>query len=149
VGASVATICASIFDVPVAQLAIHCGPIAGGYGCDMGQLPSPPGALTVVAYALAAPAVILGAYLLLSGRLPLRVGRLKQIHSRRATRLLGASLVIWSFGAALTGWETAILSHQAEPSPRWLGMTPFLALIASLGLSWWAYRLDRRARPLP
>jgi hypothetical protein len=149
VGASAATTCASIFDVPVAHLEIHCGPIAGGFGCDMGQLPSPPAALTAVAYALAATAVILGAYLILSGRLPPRVGRLKQIQSRRATRILGASLMIWSLGAAWTGWEMAILSHHAEPSPRWLGMTPFLALMASLGLSWWAYRLDRRARPLP
>jgi hypothetical protein len=149
VGASAATISASIFDVPVAHLAIHCGPIAGGYGCDMGQFPSSPAAFTAVAYALAAAALILGAYLVLSIRLPLRVGRLKNIQSRSATRILGASLMIWSLGAAWTGWEMAILSHHAEPSPRWLGMTPFLATMASLGLSWCAYRLDRRARPLP
>ena len=115
----------------------------------MGLLPSLPALLTVVAYALAAAALIVGAYLILSGRLPLRVGRLNQIHSRRATRILGTSLVTWSVGAVLTGWETAILSHYAEPSPWWLGMTPFLALMASLGLAWWAYRLDRRAPPLP
>jgi hypothetical protein len=116
----------------------------------MGQFPSPPPAVLIgVAYALAAAALIIGAYLVLSGRLPLRVGQLKQIHSRRGTRLLGASLIIWSLGAVLTGWEMAILSHHAEPSPRWLGTIPFLALMASLGLSWWAYGLDRRAQPLP
>jgi hypothetical protein len=133
----------------VVHLAIHCGPIAGGFGCDMGQLPSPPAVLTVVAYALAAAALILGAYVVLSGRLPLRVGRLKQIHSRRATRILGASLMTWSLGAVWIGWDTANLSHHAEPSPLWLGMTPFLVIMVSLGLSLWAYRLDRRARPLP
>jgi hypothetical protein len=131
----------------VVELAIHCGPIAGGYGCDMGELPAPPAESVTVFYALAAAAMALGIYVILSGRLPIRLGLLKKIWSKRATRLIGLSYVAWSFFAVWLGRDFALLSRHTVPGPTWLEMLFFPAIIANLALQWWAYTIDRRRTP--
>jgi hypothetical protein len=113
----------------------------------MRQLPAPPVALAFVTYAMAAAGLAIGTYSVISGRLLMKVGRLKQIWSKRAARLIGLSLVIWSLFAVLLGWEAAILSRHVVPSPGWLGLLSLPVAIATLSLDWWAYRIDR-PRPL-
>jgi len=113
----------------------------------MGELPSPPAELAIVFYAIAAAGAATSAYVLISGRLPVRVGRLKQIWSQRAMRLLGLSLMIWSLFVVWLAWDLVMLSHRTVPRPEWLGMPPLLAIIASLALQWWAYHIDRRRMP--
>lgn len=129
------------------ELAIHCGPIAGGYGCDMGELPAPPVELATVIYAIATAGLAVGIYTVISGHLLLRVGRLKQIWSKKAARLIGLSLVIESLIAVWLGRDTVALSHHTVPSSDWLGMIAFPALLAAFALDWWAHRIDR-PRPL-
>ena len=129
------------------HLAIHCGPIAGGYGCDLGEFPSPPAEFAIIFYALGAAGLAVAAYTVISGRLLIRPGRLKQIWSKRAARLIGVSLVIWSLFAVLLGWETTILSRHAVPSPAWLDLLSLPVAIVSLSLDWWAYHIDRRRTP--
>lgn len=134
-------------DDTVVELAIHCGRIPGGFGCDLGGLPAPPAELAIVFYAVGAAGLAIGAFEMVSGRLPVRVGWLKEIWSKRAARLTGVSLVIQSLLAVLLGWETSILSRHTVPSPGWLGLFSLPVAIVSLSLDWWAHRLDRR-RPL-
>ena len=131
----------------VVELAIHCGPIAGGYACDMGELPTPPAELAIVLYAIAAAAMYLGIFVVLSGRLPIRLGLLREIWSKTAARLIGLSLVVWSFCVAWFGWDWALLSRHSVPSPTWLELLLSPTFFASLALSWWAYRIDRRRTP--
>jgi hypothetical protein len=119
--------------------------MAGGYGCDMGELPAPPVELAFVTYAIAAAGLAIGIYSVISGRLPIKVGRLKQIWSKRAARLIGVSLVIYSLFAVLLGWEAAILSRHAVPSPEWLALLSLPVAIVTFSLDWWAHRIDRPA----
>ena len=111
----------------------------------MGELPAPPVELAFVAYALGAAGLAVAAYTLISGRLLARPGRLKQIWSKRAARLIGVSLVIWSLFAVLLGWQGAILSRHVVPSPGWLGLLSLPVAIVSFSLEWWAHRIDRPA----
>ena len=134
-------------DVTVVDLAIHCGPIAGGYGCDLGELPAPPVELAFVLYAIAAAGLAIGTYSVISGRFLIKYGQLKQIWSKSAARLIGVSLVIWSLFAILLGWETAILSRHVLPSPGWVGLLGLPVVIVTLSLDWWAYSIDRRHTP--
>jgi len=131
----------------VVELAIHCGPIAGGYACDMGELPAPPVELAFITYAMAAAGLAIGTYSVISGRLPIKVGRLKQIWSKGAARLSGVSLVIYSLFAVLLGWEAAILSRHVVPSPGWLGLLSLPVAIVTLSLDWLAHRIDRGRTP--
>ena len=98
-------------------------------------------------YAIAAAAMALGIYLLLSGRLPIRLGLLREISSKRAARLIGLSLVVWSFSWAWLGRDWALLSRHTVPSPRWVEGLLFPAFIASLALNFWASRMDRHRTP--
>jgi hypothetical protein len=131
----------------VVELAIHCGPIAGGYGCDMGEFPTPPAEFAIIFYAFAVAGLAVAAYTVISGRLLVRPGRLKQIWSQTAIRLLGLSLAIQSLVAVLLGSDLVVLSHRTVTSPEWLSVAPFPAILASLGLDWWAYHIDRRRTP--
>lgn len=114
----------------------------------MGGLPMPPAELVIVFYAVAAAAMALGIYVVVSGRLPIRLGLLKEIWSTRATRLIGLSYVVWSFFAVWLGRDFALLSRHTVPGPTWLEMLFFPAIIASLALQWCAYHIDRRRTPL-
>jgi len=131
----------------MAHLAIHCGPVAGGFSCDMGEFPSPPAEFAIIFYALGAAGLAVAAYTVISGRLRARPGRLKQIWSQTAIRLLGLSLAIQSLVAVLLGSDLVTLSHRTIPSRAWLGMASFPAVLASLALNWWAYHIDRRRTP--
>jgi len=113
----------------------------------MGELPAPPVEMAFVIYAIAAAAMVLGIYVVLSGHLPIRLGFLKEIWSTRATRLIGLSYVVWSFFAVWLGRDLALLSRHTVPSPSWLEMLFFPTFIASLALQWWAYQIDRRRTP--
>ena len=119
----------------------------GGFPTVYGNLPSPPGELAIVSYAIAAAGLAIGAYTVISGHLLVRAGRLKQIWSQRAARLLGLSLMLWSLFAVWLGWDLSMLSHETVPTREWLGMPPLLAIIASLGLQWYAYHIDRCHTP--
>jgi hypothetical protein len=103
--------------------------------------------VVIVFYAIAAAAMAVGIYVVLSGRLPIRLGLLKEIWSKRATRLIGLGLVVWSFSWAWLGRDWGLLSGHTVPSPRWVEGLLFPAFIASLGLNLWAYRMDRRRTP--
>jgi hypothetical protein len=109
----------------------------------MGEFPSPPAELAIILYALGAAGLAIGTYSVISGHLLIKVGRLKQIWSKRAARLIGVSRVIWSLFAVLLGWETAILSRHIVPSPEWLALLSLPVAIVSLSLEWWAHRIDR------
>jgi hypothetical protein len=109
----------------------------------MGELPAPPVELAFVTYAIAAAGLAIGTYSAISGRLLIKIGRLKQIWSKRAARLIGLSLVISSLFAVLLGWEAAILSRHVVPSPGWLGLLSLPVAIVTLSLDWWAFRIDR------
>ena len=124
-------------------LAIHCGPIGGGFGCDMGDLPSLPAEFAIILYAAAAAGLAIGGYTAVSGsgRLYWRVGRRKQIWSQTAMRLLGLSLMLSSLAIVGLGWGLVMLSNRRVPSPEWLLMLPTPALLASAAIHWWAYHI--------
>ena len=111
------------------------------------RLPAPPVELAFITYAMAAAGLAIGTYSVISGRLPIKVGRLKQIWSKRAARLSGVSLVIYSLFAVLLGWEAAILSRHVVPSPGWLGLLSLPVAIVTLSLDWLAHRIDRGRTP--
>src|SRR5690349_2110847 len=81
----------------VIPMAIRCGPMGGGFGCDMGEIPPPPAALAWVLVAFAVVALVCGIYMLITGLPLVRFARLKQISTARAGRLLGLALVLDSF----------------------------------------------------
>jgi hypothetical protein len=112
----------------------------------MGEFPSPPAEFGIIFYVLSVAGFAVAAYTLISGRLLVRPGRLKQIWSQTAIRLVGLSLAIWSLVAGLLGWDVVALS-RTKPSPEWLSMAPFPPLLASLALNWWAFHIDRRRTP--
>jgi disulfide bond formation protein DsbB len=131
----------------VTHLAIHCGPTGGSFGCDMGDLPAPPVAFAWLLFAVAVLGLLLGVYMVVTGRLLVRFGTLKGVSTPRGTRLLGLALILDSFAAALIAQGINLLSQHLEP-PRWFELV-FVALILVAALQWLAFRSDRRPGPAP
>lgn len=129
-------------------LAIHCAPMGGGFGCDMGDLPAPPAAFAWLLVAGAIIGLIFGASLLLAGRAPVRFGILNQTSTVRAGRLLGLALILDSIAAVFIAQGINFLSQHMEP-PRWwdLGLLPLT--LAAAALQWLALRVDRTPKPTP
>ncbi len=125
-------------------IAIHCGPMGGGFGCDMGDLPAPPAALAWVLVALAVVGLVCGVYMLITGLPLLRFGRLKEISTAPAGRLLGLALVLDSFVSVVIAQFINLMSQHIEP-PRWSGLV-FFPLLLVIALQWFAFRIDRRPK---
>ena len=130
------------------RLTTHCGATGGSFGCDPGDLPAPPVAFAWLLFAVAALALLLGVYMVITGRLLLRFGKLKHVSTPRGTRLLGLALILDSFAGALIAQGTNLLSQHLEP-PRWseVVFVPLIILVAAL--QWLAFRIDRRPGPAP
>src|SRR3989442_10865501 len=129
-------------------LATHCGPIAGGFGCDMGDLPATPAALAWGLVALAVVVLLYGVYMLSTGLPPVRFGRLKEISTARAGRLLGLALVLDSLVFVLLAQVINLLSQHIEPA-RWSALVFSVPLLLVVGLQWLAFRSDRRPTLAP
>jgi hypothetical protein len=128
-------------------LTIHCRPVGGGFGCDMGDLPAPPAALSWILYGLALGGLILGLYALVTGRLLVRWGKLKEISTARATRIIGLSLLVESVVSLEVGRVVALLSNHIEP-PHESELFVFPLLIVGALLQWLAFRIDRHPNPV-
>lgn len=127
-------------------LAIHCGANSGGFGCDMGDLPAPPAALSWFFYGLALVGLMLGLYALLAGRLLVRWGKLKEISTPRATRITGLSMLLESLVSLELGRKVVLLSNHVEPPP-WSQLLIFPVVILAALLQWLAFRIDRHPNP--
>lgn len=121
--------------------------MGGGFGCDMGDFPPPPAPFAWVLLALALVGLVFGVYLLITGLPLVRFGRLKQISTGRAARLLGLALLLYSFVSILIAQFVNLLSQHIEP-PRWSGLV-FLPLIFAVALQWYAFRSDRHPKAAP
>jgi hypothetical protein len=128
-------------------LAIHCGPIAGGFGCDMGELPAPPAALASVLYAIAIVGAAIGVVGLMTGWLP-KIGQLRSISTPAAARVMALVELLLSVSALIAAFGVGFLSRHVEP-PAWLVAAEFVILPAATLLEWQARRIDRRSRPSP
>ena len=126
----------------VTHLAIHCGPTGGSFGCDMGDLPAPPVAFAWLLFAVAVLALLLGVYMVITGRLLLRFGKLKHVSTPRGTRLLGLALILDGFAGAVIAQVIGLLSQHLEP-PRWSELV-IIPLILVAALQWLTFRIDRR-----
>ncbi len=107
----------SKIDVTVVNIAIHCGPIGGGFGCDMGELPTPPPELAIVIYAIAAAGLVIGTYVVLSGRFPIRVGNRHQadlVEEGHASTWLESRALVVVCGLARTGLGNTEPSHDSQ-----------------------------------
>lgn len=128
-------------------LAIHCGPIAGGFGCDMGELPAPPAALVWVLYAVAIVGAVIGVVGLMTGWLP-KIGRLRSISTPDAARMLALVELLLSVSALIAAFGVGFLSRHVEP-PHWLAVAEFVIVPTAALLEWQARRIDRQSRPSP
>ena len=127
-------------------LAIHCGRIAGGFGCDMGDLPAPPAAFAYLLYALAIVGGAVGIIALVTGRLP-KIGRLRRVSDPRAGRMMGLVELLVSAEALVLAVGLGFLSRHLEP-PHWLELLAPVLVLAAAVLDWQARQIDRRqARP--
>jgi hypothetical protein len=117
----------------------------GGYGCDMGELPAPPAAFGWILVILGVVAFLVGLQMLITGRVLLRFGTLKNVSTARAARVLGLALVLDSMVSVLLAYDFSYLSqHQVPPTSAQL---IFLPLILVTALQWLAFRIDRRRKP--
>jgi hypothetical protein len=128
-------------------LAIHCGPITGGFGCDMGELPAPPAALAWVLYAVAIVGIVIGVVGLMTGWLP-KIGRLRTISTPAAGRTMALVELLLSVSALIAAFGVGFLSRHVEP-PHWLAAAELVIVPAATLLEWQARRMDRRSRPSP
>jgi len=124
------------------HLANHCGPVAGGFGCDMGDLPAPPAVLTWILYGIALAGLVIGLHALVTGRLLVKFGKLREISTSRAARLIGLSLLVDSLASFEIGREIGLLVNHVEP-PHWSQFFVFALFIAAALLQWLAFRVDR------
>lgn len=108
----------------------------------MGDLPAPPVVFAWLLFAVAVLALLLGVYMVITGRLLLKFGKLKLVSTPRGTRLLGLALILDSFAGVLIAQVLSLLSQHLEP-PRWSELV-FVPLILVAGLQWLAFRIDRR-----
>jgi hypothetical protein len=129
-------------------MAIHCGPMGGGFGCDMGDLPPPPAALAWVLVALAVVGLVCGVYMLITGVPLVRFGKLKEISTARAGRLFGLALVLDSFVGVVIAQFINLTRQHIEPPP-WTGLVFLIPLILVAALQWFAFRIDRRPKAAP
>ncbi len=118
--------------------------MGGGFGCDFGDLPPPPGALAWFFIAFAIAGLVIGGYMLVTGLPLVRFGTLKQISTKRGGRLLGLALVLDSAVSVLIAQFIILASQHIEP-PRWFELI-FLAAIPITALQWVAFRIDRRPK---
>src|SRR5437764_363600 len=102
------------------HLANHCGPVAGGFGCDMGDLPAPPAVLTWILYGIALAGLVIGLHALVTGRLLVKFGKLREISTSRAARLVGLSLLVDSLASFEIGRGPPGI-HLYEQGRRRLG----------------------------
>jgi hypothetical protein len=128
-------------------LAIHCGPIAGGFGCDMGELPAPPAELAWVLYAIAIVGAAIGVVGLTTGWLP-KIGQLRSISTPAGARMMALVELLLSVSALIAAFGVGFLSRHVEP-PNWLAAAEFVIFPAVALLEWQARRIDRRSRPSP
>src|SRR5207247_491270 len=75
-------------------LQTHCWQSGGTFICDMGDLPGPPTALYYVLDAVGLVVLALGLYSLVTGRILLKLGRLKQLSTPGAVRVIGLSILL-------------------------------------------------------
>ena len=143
-GGSNASVFRGYIYLTVTNLAIHCGPTGGGFGCDMGDLPAPPALFAWLLFAVAVAGLVLGSHLLITGRPLVRFGRLKQVSTERAGRLLGLALVLDSLASVWIAQSINLLSQHIEP-PRWSGLV-VIPLFLAAALQWLAFRIERRPR---
>jgi hypothetical protein len=108
----------------------------------MGDLPAPPAAFAWLLFAVAVVGLVLGIHLLMTGRPLVRFGRLKQVCTSRAGRLLGLALVLDSLAGDLIAQFINLLSQHIEPS-RWSNLV-VIPLFLGAALQWLAFRIDRR-----
>lgn len=146
-GGSPARVSADIFDVLVIHLAIHCGPIADGFRCDMGELPAPPIAMAWVLYALAIFGAAIGLWGLFTGWLP-KIGRLRWISNPAAARMMALVELLVSVSALLAAFGIGLMSRHIEP-PHWLAAAELVIVPAAALLEWQARRIHQRSRPSP
>jgi len=131
----------------VKQLAIHCGPTGGTFGCERGDLPAPPAVFGWLLFAASIVGLAVGIHLLITGRPLVRFGWLKQISTTRAGRLLGLGLVLDSLAGVVIAQVINLLSQHIEP-PRWSGLV-VIPLVPVAALQWLAFRIDRRPESAP
>ena len=129
------------------DLAIQCGPIAGGFRCDMGELPAPPVALAWVLYALAIFGAVIGVMGLATGWLP-KIGHLRRISTPGAVRMMALAELLLSVSALIAALGTDFMSRHIEP-PHWLAVAELVIVPAAAFLEWQARRIDQRSRPSP
>ncbi|TMF61219.1 MAG: hypothetical protein E6I16_04505 [Chloroflexi bacterium] len=104
----------------------------------MGDLPGPPTALYYVLDAVGLVVLALGLYSLVTGRILLKLGRLKQLSTPGAVRVIGLSILLICLPYLWANWELDRALHDL-----------LAGIIASGCLQWWAYRVDRRRGRLP
>jgi hypothetical protein len=123
--------------------------MSGGYGCDMGELPAPPPAVGWILVILGVVAFLVGVQMLTTGRVLLRIGRLKDVSTTGAARVLGLALVLDAIVFVWLAYASTYLSHHQVP-PTWAELT-FLPVILVTGLVGLAYRINqpRKASQLP
>ena len=80
--------------------------------------------------------------LLVAGRLLVKFGKLKEISTSRATRVVGLSLLLDSLASLEIGRAWGLLGNHVEP-PHWSELFVFALFIAAALLQWLAFRVDR------
>jgi len=121
--------------------------MAGGFGCDMGELPAPPAAMAWILYALAIVGAAIGVVGLLTGWLP-KIGRLRWISSPAAARMTALAELLLSVSALIAALGVGFMSRHVEP-PHWLATAELVIVPAAAFLEWQARRIDQRSRPSP
>ena len=129
-------------------LQTHCWQSGGTFICDMGDLPGPPTALYYVLDAVGLVVLALGLYSLVTGRILLKLGRLKQLSTPGAVRVIGLSILLICLPYLWANWELDRALHDQSASP-FVSLVLLAGIIASGCLQWWAYRVDRRRGRFP
>jgi hypothetical protein len=90
---------------------------------------------------------VVGIHLLITGQPLIRFGRLKQVSTARAGRLLGLALAVDSLTAVLIAQVIYLLNQHIEPPP-WSDLV-VIPLFLGAAFQWLALRIDRRTPSAP